>query len=148
MNVLLLDKTKKLELVKGEVKHADVVTVKGKGYKIIADAVTYLVKERLFGFLPPKIQPTFFGLDSDSALLILDNETLRIDKSFFDIEDAKNVFKKKQLTARTNALKNNKGNNELFSKIFIYVIGLEFFLIIFLSIPIIIPALVKMGEQF
>ena len=86
MNVLLLDKTKKLELVKGEVKHADVVTVKGKGYKIIADAVTYLVKERLFGFLPPKIQPTFFGLDSDSALLILDNETLRIDKSFFDIE--------------------------------------------------------------
>ena len=82
MNVLLLDKTKKLELVKGEVKHADVVTVKGKGYKIIADAVTYLVKERLFGFLPPKIQPTFFGLDSDSALLILDNETLRIDKSF------------------------------------------------------------------
>lgn len=148
MNVLLLDKTKKLELIKGKVKHSEVITVNGKGYKIISDAVTYLVKERLFGFLPPKIQPTFFGLDSDSALLVLDNHNYRIDKSFFDSEDAKSVFKKKQLTARTNALKNNKGNNELFSKIFIYVLILEFFLIIFLSIPILVPALMKMSEQF
>ena len=58
------------------------------------------------------------------------------------------MYSKKQLTARTNALKNNKGNNELFSKIFLYVIGLEFFSHYFLSIPILIPAIVKMGEQF